>query len=100
MCWDKNPQIISPDVWDPQAWRSIKAQARIMWSQWVLFAASPAVFVLHKQRERISPAMAMDQKVVAGAGGAGIVFLAVVFLAIVSSRGGDQQLEEIQFLRR
>ena len=42
----------------------------------------------------------MDQKLVAGAGGAGIVFLAVVFLAIVSSRGGDEQLGEIQFLRR
>ena len=44
--------------------------------------------------------MAMDQKVIAGAGGAGIVFLAVVFLAIVSSRGGEESLEDIQFLRR
>ena len=42
----------------------------------------------------------MDQKVIAGAGGAGIVFLAVVFLAIVSSRGGEERLEDIQFLRR
>ena len=59
---------------------------------------------LHPQREdqqsQQSEIMAMDQKLVAGAGGAGIVFLAVVFLAIVSSRGGDQNLEEIQFLRR
>ena len=44
--------------------------------------------------------MAMDQKLVAGAGGAGIVFLAVVFLAILSSRGGRENLEDIQFLRR
>ena len=44
--------------------------------------------------------MAMDQKIVVGAGGAGIVFLAVVFLAVVSSKGGDETLEEIQFLRR
>ena len=44
--------------------------------------------------------MAMDQKLVAGAGGAGVVFLAVVFLAILSSRGGNERLEEIQFLRR
>ena len=44
--------------------------------------------------------MAMDQKLVLGAGGAGIVFLAVVFLAVVSSKGGDETLEEIQFLRR
>ena len=52
------------------------------------------------QQSQQSEIMAMDQKLVAGAGGAGIVFLAVVFLAIVSSRGGDQNLEEIQFLRR
>ena len=44
--------------------------------------------------------MAMDQKLVAGAGGAGIVFLAIVFLAIVSSRGKDEKLEELQFSRR
>ena len=44
--------------------------------------------------------MAMDQKIVVGAGGAGIVFLAVVFLAVLSSKGGDEALEEIQFLRR
>ena len=44
--------------------------------------------------------MAMDQKVVVGAGGAGVVFLAVVFLAIVSSRGSEERLEDIQFLRR
>jgi len=42
----------------------------------------------------------MDQKLVAGAGGAGIVFLAIVFLAIVSSRGKDERLEELQFSRR
>lgn len=44
--------------------------------------------------------MAMDQKLVAGAGGAGIVFLAIVFLAIVSSRGKEEKLEELQFSRR
>jgi hypothetical protein len=44
--------------------------------------------------------MAMAQKLVAGAGGAGIVFLAIVFLAIVSSRGKDEKLEELQFSRR
>ena len=44
--------------------------------------------------------MAMDQRLVVGAGGAGGVFLAVVFLAIVSSRGGEERLEDIQFLRR
>lgn len=42
----------------------------------------------------------MDQKLVAGAGGAGIVFLAIVFLAIVSSRGKDENLEELVFSRR
>jgi len=42
----------------------------------------------------------MDQKLVAGAGGAGIVFLAIVFLAIVSSRGKEEKLEELQFSRR
>jgi hypothetical protein len=44
--------------------------------------------------------MAMDKKLVAGAGGAGIVFLAIVFLAIVSSRGKDENLDELQFSRR
>ena len=42
----------------------------------------------------------MDQKIVAGAGGAGIVFLAVIFIAIISSKGGEERLEDIQFLRR
>lgn len=44
--------------------------------------------------------MAMEQKLVVGAGGAGIVFLAFIFLVIVSSRGGEESLDQIQFLRR
>ena len=79
-----------------------------MITEWVSpLAASvaiPQLCFFSTQREdkqsQQSEIMAMDQKLVAGAGGAGIVFLAVVFLAIVSSRGGDQNLEEIQFLRR
>lgn len=42
----------------------------------------------------------MEQKLVVGAGGAGIVFLAFIFLVIVSSRGGEESLDQIQFLRR
>ena len=42
----------------------------------------------------------MDQKLVVGAGGAAIVFVAFIFLVIVSSKGGEESLEQIQFLRR